>query len=191
MTIEKKTIRSDIPGSHVFLNGNLGYAGSPADEIRRLVVTRDICLSGTIDACNYLVIEGVVEAQSFTARRMDILDTGFFRGAAEVQDCVIAGRFEGKLTVLGRLTVKPTGQIYGDIEYGTLEVEAGGRLEGRTSSLSAAAIDEPANEQEPLTALPPATVMMPAVDNVEPLFSEEEEQSFSGRKAAYRRAGQV
>ncbi len=186
MTIEKKTIRSDIPGSHVFLNGNIGYVGSTTDDMRRLVVARDITLSGDISSCSYLVIEGVVQAGSFTARRMDILDSGLFCGTAEVQDCVIAGRFEGKLSVHGRLTVKPTGQILGEVEYGVLEVEAGAKIEGRITSVSM-----PVPEAAPapvLTALPPA----PMQNNVEPLFSPEEDNSgVTGRASVYRRAARV
>lgn len=173
MTIEKKTIRSDIPGSHVFLNGNIGYVGSTADDARRLVVARDISLSGQISACAYLVIEGVVQADSFTTRRMDILESGLFHGTAEMQECVIAGRFEGKLSVLGRLTVKPTGQIYGEIEYGILEVEAGAKIEGKMTCVA------------PLAVEPPAPLEIVA-DNVEKLFDDT--PVVTERTTAYRRA---
>lgn len=182
MSVEKKTIRSDIPGSHVFLNGNVGYVGSAVDGgMRRLVVTRDITLNGDISSCNYLVVEGVVQAGSFSARRMDILDGGLFTGTAEVQDCVIAGRFDGKLTVHGRLTVKPTGRVCGEVEYGILEVEGGGKIEGQMTS----AVAEVAG-----TASVPALTVLPP--NVEPLFSSEEDASgVTGRATAYRRVSRV
>jgi cytoskeletal protein CcmA (bactofilin family) len=179
MTIEKKTIRSDIPGSHVFLNGNIGYVGSPTDEMSRLIIARDITLNGDISACSYLVIEGIVQADSFSARRMDILDSGLFRGNAAVQDCVIAGRFEGKLSVLGRLTVKPTGQICGEVEYGVLEVEAGAKIEGQMTSIALPVAEIAA----PVQTLPPES-------NVAPLFSPEEETEAAapaGRAGTYRR----
>ncbi len=188
MSVEKKTIRSDIPGSHVFLNGNVGYVGSTIDGgTRRLVVTRDVTLNGEISSCNYLVIEGVVQAASFTARRMDILDGGLFNGTAEVQDCVIAGRFEGKLSVLGRLTVKPSGRICGDVEYGMLEVEAGGKITGQLTPL-----DLP--EAVVAAPLPVLTVLPPisAQNNVEPLFSSDEDDTApTGRTTAYRRGTRV
>ncbi len=135
MSVEKKTIRSDIPGSHVFLNANIGYVGSPADEARRLVVSRDIFLQGQIGACDYLVVEGTVQADAFTARRLDILESGVFSGIATVHDCVIAGRFEGTITVHGRLTVKSTGQIRGEIAYGAMEAETGAKIEGQMAFL--------------------------------------------------------
>lgn len=173
MTVEKKTIRSDIPGSHVFLNGNVGYVGSTTSEASRLVIGRDISLQGQIASCDYLVIEGVVQADTFSARRMDILESGLFRGVADVQDCVIAGRLEGKLSVHGRLTVKSTGQIYGTVEYGTLEVETGAKIDGQMTSV-----------------LPPVAVSSPADtnNNVEELFIPEEGQkAASGPAKSYRR----
>ena len=166
MSVEKKTIRSDIPGSHVYQNANVGYTSSPVDGVRRLVVSRDITLNGTISDCNYLVVEGVVQATDFSARRMDILATGMFCGTAEVTDCVIAGRFEGKLAVLGRLTIKPSG--------------------GQMTPVAVAGAEEPASVPV-LAVLPPVSVQ-----NNEPLFSSEEDDTgITGRATAYRRAARV
>ncbi len=142
MSIEKKMVRSDIPGSHVFLNANVGYVGSTNSEARRLVIGKDISLQGQVSSCDYIVIEGVVQAEAFSSRRMEILELGFFCGRAEVHDCVIAGRFEGKLLVSGRLTVKSTGQIYGEIEYGTLEVETGAKIDARLLPVALPVIEE-------------------------------------------------
>ncbi len=139
MTIEKKTIRSDIPGHHTMLS-NTGYniGSQPQDEGRRLVVGRDITLNGDIASCDHLVVEGTVNAQSFNARRIDILEVGKFSGNAEVTDAVIGGSFDGKLVVSGRLTVKSTGRIKGEISYGSLEVEAGARIDGQIVAVVAA-----------------------------------------------------
>ena len=73
MTIEKKTIRSDIPGHHTMMMNSISYAGTTQEESRRLVIGREITLNGNIAACEHLVIEGTVEAQNFSARRLDIL----------------------------------------------------------------------------------------------------------------------
>ncbi len=84
------------------------------------------------------MVEGTVNAQSFTARRIDILEVGKFSGNAEVTDAVIGGSFDGKLVVSGRLTVKSTGRIKGEISYGSLEVEAGARIDGQIVAVVAA-----------------------------------------------------
>jgi cytoskeletal protein CcmA (bactofilin family) len=170
MTVEKKTIRTDIPGHHTLMNGSLSYAGSPQEEARRLIVGRDITLNGDIACCDCLIVEGTVHAQGFQARRLDILEVGFFAGSAEVQDVVIAGRFEGKLTVNGRLTVKSTGRIYGEIEYGVLEAEAGAKLEGQMSALSAVPVQETV----------PAIEARDHNDNIETLYNGTDETEGEG-----------
>lgn len=170
MNIDKKTIRTDIPGHQNMLVGT-----AQADEARRLVVARDIALQGAISACDYLVIEGVVQAETFTARRMDIHETGLFAGAAQLNDAVIAGRFEGVLTVSGRLTVKSTGRVFGEIRYGVLEVEAGARLEGQFLNL------EPAVQQE-------IEEHVVQSENVQPLYAETAADMQEERPRVFRRA---
>lgn len=166
--IEKKTIRSDIPGHQTFLNGNIAYAGSPSEEQRRMIVGRDIVIGGSISSCDHLMVEGTVEAAEFGARRLDILETGLFLGAALVNEAVIAGRFEGRLTVTGRLTVKGTGRIYGDIQYGTLEIESGAHIEGNIVKIAPVA--------EPVAEIP-VKVQAPLIaDNVEKLFDDAAEE---------------
>lgn len=185
MIIEKKpVVRSDIPGSHIF---GAAQVASVSEDARRLVIGRDISLRGEINSCEHLIIEGVVQADVFTASRMDILESGLFRGTAEVCDCVIAGNFEGKLTVHGRLTVKSTGCIQGEIEYGMIEIDAGGKIEGRMTFIAPPAVVE--------TSTPAAETNAALSGNVEPLFSPESEdeeaaksQSGIARSAIYRRS---
>lgn len=173
MSVEKKMIRSDIPGHTAMLNG--GYA-AVAEESRRLIVGRDISLNGDIGCCDHLVVEGTVNAQGFSARRIDILEAGSFVGSAHVQDAVIAGRFEGKLTVTGRLTVKSTGRVSGEIEYASVECEAGAKIDGQMNMIPAPA----AAVEQPALAAPTLN------DNVENLFETEEESTEGPR--VFRRA---
>ncbi len=105
-------------------------ASVSGDEGRRLVVGRDIVLSGSIQACEDLVVEGRVEAELSESKRIEVTETGTFKGAVEIDDAVIAGIFEGDLTVRDRLTVKGTGQVRGKIRYGELEIQTGGRVIG-------------------------------------------------------------
>ncbi len=184
MTVEKKTIRSDIPGHHAFLNGSAGFTGSPAEETRRMVVSRNITLAAEISDCEHMVVEGTVKAQAFAARRLDVLETGLFSGGAQVQDAVIAGRFEGRLTVSGRLTIKSTGRVSGEVTYGTLEVEGGAKLGGQVSPLSFSAPVDMAAPAAPKARKEEVQVS----DNVEPLFSDTDETTGPKRTRGFRRA---
>jgi cytoskeletal protein CcmA (bactofilin family) len=100
------------------------------DDTKKLIVGREIRLNGEITACEKLVVEGRVEANLTDSRIIDIATTGYFKGTAEVDEAIISGEFHGTLTVRGRLFVRATGKVSGDIRYGELEIERGGRLSG-------------------------------------------------------------
>ena len=197
MNIEKKTIRSDIPGHHTYLSGH-SYAAS--DDAARLIVGRGIRLQGSVSSCDHLIVEGQIDAADLTARRLDIIDSGVFSGAAQVTDAVISGRFEGCLTVTGRLNLRSTARIFGEIRYGQMEVEAGALIEGQLLPQPVAEMVARAPKAEKKAAL--AVVSAPeekVPDNVAPLFSTtpveddgDDEDTVSSREkpGTYRRGGQ-
>ena len=134
----------DIPGTPPRRPGveASGLSG-PSTDTRKLIVGRDISLSGEITACDVLVVEGTVEARLKDGRSIEIAETGLFKGSVEIDEADIAGRFEGDITVRGRLRVRSTGRINGSIRYGELEVEAGGRLKGDIQVIEAGATHAP------------------------------------------------
>ncbi len=99
-------------------------------EPRRLVIGAGITMSGEIEACDYLIVQGTVEAALKGASVLNVAETGSYFGTVEIDEATIAGRFEGDLTVNGRLKVTSTGSITGSITYRTLEVEAGAAIDG-------------------------------------------------------------
>lgn len=127
----------------------------PADP-RRLIVGRDISLSGEIGSCDALVVEGSVEAKLPDGRIMEIAETGLFKGSVEIDEADIAGRFEGTLTVRGRLTIRATGRVQGTIRYGVLAVDAGGQMSGDVQVYNA-----PAKAAAPAEAAPAAPAPVP------------------------------
>lgn len=99
-------------------------------EERKLIVGKGLSLAGEIAACDVLVVEGKVEAKLADGKLLEITETGQFRGNVEIENADIAGRYDGDLTVHGRLTIRGTGRITGIIKYGELEVNAGGQIIG-------------------------------------------------------------
>jgi cytoskeletal protein CcmA (bactofilin family) len=99
-------------------------------ETKKLIVGREIVLSGQITSCDRLVVEGKVEASLTDSRAIEIADIGFFKGTAEIDSAEIAGRFEGTITVRDRLFIRSTGQVQGKIRYGQIEIEPGGVISG-------------------------------------------------------------
>jgi cytoskeletal protein CcmA (bactofilin family) len=109
-----------------------GPSSSPSrgEGGRRLVVGRDITLSGQISKCDYLVVEGSVEGMRYDGQSIEVLDAGSFSGNIEVTVADISGSFDGNITVRQRLTVRPTGRVSGNIRYGEIEIHAGGQITG-------------------------------------------------------------
>lgn len=119
------------------------YATTPAattaadPKARRLVIGHGITMSGEIESCDLLVVEGTVEAALKGASVLEISESGMFYGTVEINEATIAGKFEGDLTVNGRLTVRSTGSITGAISYKELAVEAGANIDGKITPIGA------------------------------------------------------
>ena len=111
-------------------------------ESRRLLVGKDISLSGEITACDVLVVEGTVTATLEHSQVLEVTETGTVRGKVQIEEAVIAGLFEGTLTAREKLTVKSTGRIIGTVRFGQLEVELGGSIKGDTGPLEEPIRDE-------------------------------------------------
>jgi cytoskeletal protein CcmA (bactofilin family) len=107
-----------------------GHSVMPKADGKQLIVGKNIKLSGAIDVCESLVVEGTLEANLSGAKYLDIVYGGSFSGTAEVEEAHISGVFDGTLTVTGTLYVYETGEIRGKVNYANLLVEKGGVLKG-------------------------------------------------------------
>jgi cytoskeletal protein CcmA (bactofilin family) len=101
-----------------------------APDPKTLIVGREISLNGQITACDRLVVEGKVEAALTDSRSIEISESGVFKGNADIEEADIRGRFDGKLSVSGRLMIRSTGKVIGEIRYGQIEIELGGQVSG-------------------------------------------------------------
>ncbi len=118
--------RPAYPGTY---SSPYGSQANDADT-RKLVIGKGINLSGEIDSCDHLIVEGTVEAALKGADLMDISESGAYFGTVEIEEAVIAGRFEGDIMVNGRLTIRSTGIVMGTISYKEIAIEAGATVEG-------------------------------------------------------------
>jgi len=104
---------------------------STDSESKKLVVGRDIVLTGEIRACNRLIVEGRVEATLSDSRSIEVSATGVFKGKAQIESAEISGRFEGDLVVTQKLIIHSAGRVYGNIRYGDIEIARGGTISGQ------------------------------------------------------------
>lgn len=112
----------------------IGSAAAESNK-RRLIIGEGITMSGEIESCDHLVVEGTVEAALKGANILEINEKGMFYGTVEINEATIAGKFEGEITVNGRLTIRGTGSVTGAITYKELAVEAGAVIDGKLSLL--------------------------------------------------------
>src|SRR5262249_49963644 len=94
------------------------------------IVGREISLSGEINSCDKLIVEGSVEANLQNCHDVDISESGLFKGSATIEEAEVRGRFEGNLVVKKRLLIRSTGRVSGTIRYGQIEIECGGQISG-------------------------------------------------------------
>lgn len=107
---------------------------------RRLAVGEGIRLAGEITACDRLVVHGEASVVLDQVEMLEVGRSGRFDGRAQVAEAEIAGRFEGELTVSGRLLIRSTGTVEGTVRFGELEIERGGRLIGSVAELAEAPV---------------------------------------------------
>lgn len=134
--IPRRTL--DLPGS----SNRRGNA--PRSESKKLTVGPEISLTGEITACDSLVVEGSVNATLENSRHLEVTDSGYFKGKVVIDEAVIGGHFEGTLIVRQTLQIRSTGRIVGSVQFGKLEVELGGQIEGDISAFK----DVPASAPE-------------------------------------------
>ena len=115
---------------------------------KKLVVGKDICLSGEITACDTLVVEGQVEASLKGSRVFEVAECGDFKGNVEVEIAEIRGKFDGELVANSRLIIRRSGIATGKIRYRELEIEQGGRISGTVDVLPETAEDSPKKSTE-------------------------------------------
>jgi cytoskeletal protein CcmA (bactofilin family) len=129
-------LRHEIPRRTVDIPSAPGKQSGPDESERReLLVGRDIHLSGDITSCDKLMVEGRVEASLSDARVIEVTPSGFFKGAAEVEEADISGRFEGELIAREKLIVRSGGRVSGSIRYGRIIIESGGEISGEMQTL--------------------------------------------------------
>ena len=121
-----------------------------------MTVGREISLSGEIEACETLVVEGRVEATLSDCQTIEIAAGGLFKGIAEVDEARISGHFEGSITVRNRLIVHATGRITGAVRYHEIEIQRGGQVVGEIQAIGGEGQPAPTRLTRPAPRAEPA-----------------------------------
>src|SRR5436305_12251698 len=99
-------------------------------RVREVFLGPEIVLSGELKSCGTLIAEGIVDSGRIECRKFILGSAGSCKGEVQAESAVISGRFEGRLIVRARLLIKSGGQVRGSVQYGQVEIEPGGELQG-------------------------------------------------------------
>jgi cytoskeletal protein CcmA (bactofilin family) len=107
-------------------------SGSRGHEVdrRTLIIGQGIALTGEVNSCDRLVVEGSIQATLQKCQHVIIAETGVFNGHASTENADVRGRFDGDLVVRKRLLIRAGGHVSGTVTYGEIEIEAGGGISG-------------------------------------------------------------
>jgi len=98
---------------------------------KKLVIAEGITIQGgDILGCEHLAIEGEAYVAVDRCQKLEVLENGIFKGSASVAEAEISGYCKGTLVVKDTLRIRGTGHVVGSVQYGRLQVEDGGRIEG-------------------------------------------------------------
>ena len=97
---------------------------------REVFLGPEIVLSGELKSCDTLVAEGIVDSGRIECRKFILGSAGSCRGEVQAESAMISGRFEGRLIVRAQLVIRSGGQVIGSVQYGQVEIEPGGELQG-------------------------------------------------------------
>jgi len=106
-----------------------GPRGHEVDR-RTLIIGQGIALTGEVNSCDRLVVEGSIHATLQKCQHVIIAETGLFNGHASTENADVRGRFDGDLVVRKRLLIRAGGHVSGTVTYGEIEIESGGGISG-------------------------------------------------------------
>lgn len=97
------------------------------------VIATGATMSGALQGEGIIQVEGTVDGEISLTGAVIITPTGLVKGPVTADVVRVAGRIEGVVTARERLLLQKTGSVEGDITTPALEVEDGGRLNGRST----------------------------------------------------------
>jgi len=111
------------------------------------LITKDLIITGSIEGDGDLQVDGKVEGEITLNGLVNVTQTGLVKGTIKANTVRVAGHIEGEITAHKHLRLEHTGLITGDIVTGSLIVDDGGMLNGRSTMVK----EEGAEEEDDVT----------------------------------------
>ena len=96
------------------------------------VIGKSVVIRGELSGNEDLFLDGEIEGTiTLTESRLTVGPNARVRADINVQDVVVFGRLEGKINATGRLELRQSSSVIGDIVAGRLSIEESASLKGR------------------------------------------------------------
>lgn len=88
---------------------------------------------GTLRAKGGLQVDGTIQGDVEVEGGMSVGPEGRVEGDVRADALAVAGEVTGTVDVTGHLHMLATGRVRGEVSYGTLQVDRGAMVDGRTA----------------------------------------------------------
>ena len=116
------------------------------------VIGKSVVIRGELSGSEDLFLDGEIEGTiTLTESRLTVGPNARVRADINVHDVVVFGRLEGKINATGRLELRQSSSVIGDIVAGRLSIEESASLRGRVelTDHGAGTMTAPAAAQRP------------------------------------------
>jgi cytoskeletal protein CcmA (bactofilin family) len=102
---------------------------SEGNKDKSIFIGAGVVFKGSINAPNQAIISGTVEGD-LIAKDVLIGAAGVVTGTTEADFIDVKGELNQSITSKSVLIVRNTGKVTGDVTYGEIEIERGGKVKG-------------------------------------------------------------
>lgn len=100
------------------------------------IIGKNTVIKGEINGSGNLRIDGIVEGGIDISSCVVVGECGHIKGDVNAREMIISGRVDGNVTTDGCLSIYSSGQLVGDVKVGSLRIDEGGVLKGRSEMSS-------------------------------------------------------
>lgn len=107
-----------------------GKHKNTVNKIVETMVGKDTVLNGTLQSRGSVRIDGTFQGEINSQGDLIIGEDAQVKACVDCANIIIAGRLDGNVCAKGKLELRSTGVMIGDVEAGTVSVEEGAVIKG-------------------------------------------------------------
>jgi cytoskeletal protein CcmA (bactofilin family) len=108
-------------------------AREAAPIVAETVLSNQIKLEGRLQSTSNIRFDGEMNGDLTTEGDLSVGEGGRVKGNVTGRNVVVGGSIQGNVNTTGRLEILATGKVFGDIVVGSLIIDEGGILRGKSA----------------------------------------------------------